>query len=500
MSWLREALKGREADFLALLLAILFGLPALGYPFGSDQALHAYIGAGILEGQVPYLDAGEDIKPVGIYLVHTVAFALFGDHQWSIRLVELGTVLFIGWLLARLVRGDGPGWGPAVLLMTGFYYTSFDFWHTAQQEVWQVALLVVATVIAVRDPRPGRRALASGAFCGAAFLLKFTAVVPALGVFLLCWRSDDWSARAAPRSFIRFAVGGAVVVAVATLPIIALGAFDAMREALWDYLSYYVVDKRTSASAPSWINHNARGYIWITAAAAGAGWAATRGDRERAGVGAVLVGMAALAWVSVWAQGRFFPYHWIVVVPFLAGLIVWAVEVSWQSAWSKLIAAALIVALAFTLAPYWTSGIHWSYRAHTGNLLQYKLGRISRSEYLVPFVHGPLAYSRLEGLGLAVRRLSKPGDTLCVTAFATTPVYQVSGLRCPSRFAATHHVYDEHELPWPEEYEQDLRTHHPTFILFPRRWMTRHGAFLWSEGYRVEKRWTGYVLMSRRER
>ncbi|MBW2258676.1 MAG: glycosyltransferase family 39 protein [Deltaproteobacteria bacterium] len=197
MSWLRRMLEGHEADLLALLLAILYGLPALGYPFGSDQALHAYIGAGILEGQVPYLEGGEDIKPVGIYLVHAAAFALFGDHQWSIRVVELGTVLLIGWLLARLVREDGRGWGASVLLMTGFYYTSFDYWHSAQQEVWQAALLLAAVVIAIRDPRPARRALGSGALCGAAFMLKFTAVVPALGVFLLCWRSAGWSARAA---------------------------------------------------------------------------------------------------------------------------------------------------------------------------------------------------------------------------------------------------------------------------------------------------------------
>jgi len=29
--------------------------------------------------------------------------------------------------------------------------------------------------------------------------------------------------------------------------------------------------------------------------------------------------------------------------------------------------------------------------------------------------------------------------------------------------------------------------------------MSSHGAFLWSEGYRMEKRWGDYILMSRRE-
>jgi len=286
------------------------------------------------------------------------------------------------------------------------------------------------------------------------------------------------------------------VVAVATLPIIVLGAFDAMWETLWDYLLHYVADARR---VPSWIEHNGRGYVWITAAAAGAGWAASRGDRERATVGAVLAGMAALAWASVWVQGKFFPYHWIVVVPFLAGLIVWAVDLSWQRVRSKVFVAALVVALGFVLAPSWTSNSRWSYRAHTGNLVQYVLGRIPRSDYLVPFGRGPVVYGALERIGLEVRDRAKPGDTLCVTGFGASPVYQVSGLRCPSRFAATHHVYDEHELAWPEEYEQDLRQHHPTFILFPRPWMERHGAFLWSEGYRIEERWRYYMLMSRKE-
>jgi hypothetical protein len=210
--------------------------------------------------------------------------------------------------------------------------------------------------------------------------------------------------------------------------------------------------------------------------------------------------MAALGGMAVWAQGRYYPYHWVVVAPFLAGLIVWAIGVLWEDNRGRFIAGVLVVAVGFLLAPSWTTNTRWSYRAHTGSLLRATLGDLPRSAYLAHFFHGPHKYSNLEQIGLDIRSRAKPGDTLCVTSFSAAPVYQVSGLRCPSRFAATHHVYDDHELGWPEEYERDLRAHRPTFILFPKEWMPRRGAFLWEVEYQIEKRWRRQVLMVRRDR
>ena len=92
-------------DALGVLATVLYALPSLGYPFGMDQPVHWYIGKRWLEGLMPYA-TGVDTKPPGVFAIHALSVLLLGDHQWSVRVVDLA-----GWLgdrsQDRALRPDG---------------------------------------------------------------------------------------------------------------------------------------------------------------------------------------------------------------------------------------------------------------------------------------------------------------------------------------------------------------------------------------------------------
>ena len=78
-----------------------------------------------------------------------------------------------------------------------------------------------------------------------------------------------------------------------------------------------------------------------------------------------------------------------------------------------------------------------------------------------------------------IRRRARPGDTLCVDGFIA-PLYQMTGLRCPSRFLIGDGV--GHSPAWQTEYARMLDETPPTFfVTFPNRPRVRR---LMRRGYR----------------
>jgi hypothetical protein len=80
------------------------------------------------------------------------------------------------------------------------------------------------------------------------------------------------------------------------------------------------------------------------------------------------------------------------------------------------------------------------------------------------FRRSPLdRYDRHEAIGRWINARATPGDTVCVRGLAT-PIYQVTGLRCPSRFFSQDTV--GFGLPeWTPEERQDLLDRPPTFLV-----------------------------------
>src|SRR5580658_2324456 len=94
----------RKLDALLAGVGVLFGAASLAWPFGWDTSVHYYVGREwLLRGAIPYRDTF-DHKTPGIHLVHAVAIALFGEGMWGIRIIELGSVVVLGWACARIAR------------------------------------------------------------------------------------------------------------------------------------------------------------------------------------------------------------------------------------------------------------------------------------------------------------------------------------------------------------------------------------------------------------
>jgi hypothetical protein len=73
---------------IALSISFIIGAPSLLYPFGRDQGIHAYVGAAILDGNLPYRDVFVQKGPFG-FLIHALITGLTGPTLWGIRLFDL---------------------------------------------------------------------------------------------------------------------------------------------------------------------------------------------------------------------------------------------------------------------------------------------------------------------------------------------------------------------------------------------------------------------------
>ena len=73
---------------IALVISFVIGAPSLLYPFGRDQGIHAYVGASILDGKLPYRDVFVQKGPFG-FLIYSLTTALTGPTTWGIRLFDL---------------------------------------------------------------------------------------------------------------------------------------------------------------------------------------------------------------------------------------------------------------------------------------------------------------------------------------------------------------------------------------------------------------------------
>jgi hypothetical protein len=497
-------------DLLLLLLAILFALPTLTYPFGRDQAAHAYIGWGWLRGFIPFRDA-MDQKPPGIYLLYALSGALFGRRQLGIRVVDLVGVLLTGWLATsvvhrRAVRQAGEV-GAVILMTSGFYFTCFDYWNSAQAELWQGLALLAGALLLLRQEHPLRAAVVSGALGGVAVLFKLTAGVVCLGLAALVV-ARAWSRGGSLGARLRRSLGWAALQLLGGAAVLTLtGAYFATRGALGPALDVLVrfnlaygtswrADAATAAAWTTdfWIRNSG---VW-TAMILGLWLVAVTGAVRRRERPVVLgaLGVAALLALGVLAvavQGKYFSYHWGLLIPFLAAAAAYGIAeqgrrhprlVPWL--------AVSLTALGLALAPEWICNRAaeaprpTTYLRMSGSAWSYLLGRTPRSTFLEPFDGGySYNYADEELVGQLIRRLARPGDSLRVVGFEPA-VLVVSGLRCPSRFFIETLLRERRvtlsRKAWIREVEETYARHPPRFVVVTRGEAAQLPAFE-QEGY-----------------
>lgn len=509
-------------DVVGVLVAALYAIPTLAYPFGRDQAIFYYIGREWLHGTLPYRDAF-DLKPPAVYALHSLSILMFGPHQWSIRMADILCVLGLGKLIAMAVRRDGDRAhgeiGIAAMLLSAVYFTSFDFWDSAQAELWE-AFFIIASLTALERIRHAARApFVAGVLACVAVLFKFTAGMIALPLGLLAlsrgWRDAGSDAPASRRS-LRAIASGALFVFGSLVPVAIVVVYYAAHRAvpslleLLGYLQKYAESGTSPADARQrvelfWLTRSGLWVasllgLWLIAAvrsSASRSWHVVRGA-------AFAVAFVALAFASVVVQKKYFSYHWGVVVPFL--VLAGAYGVSQLARWSPtaatLQALSLVVAGFFT-APPWLCNPAETYRTYSlEKFRDYRAGRLPREQFVRIFKGvASYDYAAQEYISQLILARAKPGDLLHVRGFELA-MYAITGMRTPCRFVSELPLDEAwlfyHRDQWLAQQNQALWSSRPRFIVtfVDRPWDI---SLISSHGYHEIGRRGLFLLMLRND-
>ncbi len=313
------------ADVIFGAVGVILGLPTLLYPFGRDQGLYYYVAREwVARGSIPYKEV-LDHKTPGIYVIHALSIVLFGQHQWSIRVLEILAVLGFGFVLGSSLERVGkpirPGARGAGMFMAALmYFGYFDFWNTAQSEIWYSGFGICALWAAKRIVKTERAAFVIGVFAGLVALTKppgATFVIVAVVIFALRLRREgQW----ATRPLVRHAglvVGGVLAPIVPVMGYFAIvGALPAMKDIVVGANAYYVSHE---AGAHGTIDKHVSWIFNVFAPLSGVFFLAcvvrlgvgirkkTWESVERDATGLALV-LAAIVAVAI--QGKYYLLHW----------------------------------------------------------------------------------------------------------------------------------------------------------------------------------------------
>lgn len=161
--------------WLSFLLGGFFLSLTLWFSLGMDQALYSYIAWAWKEHHlVPYLGVWEHNFP-GIFLVHRLEIALFGESILGFRvfdfLIQLSGLPMIFYLTKRLSGLSVSGFLASVFY--GIYYFSLGNSGAAQRETFIFWIFLLCLVLAFSGRKmTGLKAIIIGLLLGFVFLLK----------------------------------------------------------------------------------------------------------------------------------------------------------------------------------------------------------------------------------------------------------------------------------------------------------------------------------------
>ena len=474
------------SDIVFGLAAFVLSLPTLMYPFGRDQGLYYYVAREwVVRGSIPYKDV-LDHKTPGIYLVHALAILLFGERQWGIRILELVGVLAFGFVLGSTLERAGKPIrhgmrGMGMFLSAVMYFGFFDFWSTAQSEIWYSGFGICSIWAARRISDTQKAALVAGAFAGLTLLMKppgFWFLGIAVAVFVVRLREREPSSRAIVRHAAVYAAGAAM------LPVLVLGYFGvkgalpAMKDIVVGANAYYV--QHEGGAPGTLVEHLVHifrvfapltplfflgGAVGLTTAVR----ARSRDSIERFAISFALVGAATLA---VMMQGKFYLLHWgCLTLPLtFLGLSVFEAVAAWRFGhWSRHVAFGVAISAGYV----GTAWIENSARVQRDTLdaeLKYLRGIYDLRAFNTRFQLGALSfnYAESDDVGKWLKAHTVPADTVTVRGFQPE-VYAICGRHHAGRFFwstfLTNPARAYRREEWLAEDARDRELHPPKYIV-----------------------------------
>jgi hypothetical protein len=232
-----------------------------------------------------------------------------------------------------------------------------------------------------------------------------------------------------------------------------------------------------------------------------------------------MVLFVALGYVGIAAQGKFFPYHYLYLLPFVALLAGWA----WDQAFRLLArtsgtgmalagGAVLVVGLGLS-TPEVTDSAWLQWKSH----VRYYTHPESREEYydfFGPWGGGTFSYRASRETAYYLERRTEPGDHLYVWGYDPL-IYLLAQRPSSSRFIYSFPLMsDWAPRSWQQDFLAELEAKPPVYFVVQRyegaRWITGHsidtGDYIawfpeldhWlKEHYRLETEIEDYLIYRR---
>jgi len=149
-------------------------------PFGSDQAIFAYIGKIINAGGMPYKDAW-DLKPPVVYCLYSIGLKIFGSSMMSLRIFDFlyfSTTIFAIYLLGSFLFSKRVGVCSGLMLSILYFFTN-DFWALSQCESFMILPMVLSVYLSCRGLKncSWLMIFSSGVLLSVVFMTKLTGIV-----------------------------------------------------------------------------------------------------------------------------------------------------------------------------------------------------------------------------------------------------------------------------------------------------------------------------------
>ncbi len=478
---------GRGTTAVVLALCAVLLAPTLTFRLGLDQGVFAYLGAELLAGRLPYVDAWDHAFP-GAMLLHALVIGTLGRATVMFRAVDLLVQLAVAYLIFRIAhRVAGRAGAVVAAVIQVSIYQGYGAWNTAQREGFGMLFVLLGVWLVLTAERRPRVVTAAGVGLGLGLAALFKPTLLALALLYAPLATEArW--RRPP-----------VLLAGATatlLPAVAVVVFYAAHGALGELyrativyqLEVYVPSIRGDASQAHGLSQLARlGARTIGLALIYPLFLLT--GRARRARGMLYLGYLAAAF-TVFVQGTFAGYHHLPGLAFgsilvgsifarVTGALVGARNVpqaagGWRPRARSLLTAGVVLV---AIVVYQDPG-----RLHT----------LLSGRFLGPPRPGELRVSTVfdvtesHALAAWLRARTTPGERIQVWGHESL-VYYLAERRAASRFQTSNPLVtrpDDGEVTamqrgWQRELLADLTRHAPRYVA-----VTRHDTWWWAPGRR----------------
>jgi hypothetical protein len=324
--------RSRAWLFASLALVFLRALPNIRFPLERDSATYCLIAEWMLHGLRLYRDLWDN-KPPGIFYLYVPIVKLFGPVMWCVGVMDVVWLLLISYCIFRFVqRYLGAAAAAIAILFNAGWHSTQGYVHAGQPETYLMLCIFTAYLLMLPEGRwPRARGFLAGLLMGAAFWLKYNAVI--FFPFVMFLPFVDFSGLdALPRRpklaipFRQWILQSSVVVAGFLLSVIAMlgylwmsGVWPWFMEEQMEVLPRYgaMVFERAHPILLIAIFQTYRHLLpWneaIVAVALLIAW-----KRRELSATAPIFCMGLAGYILTASQGRFHPYYFETTYPFIA--------------------------------------------------------------------------------------------------------------------------------------------------------------------------------------